>query len=76
MHGLLHLAVAGVIGLFVFLVCFIALLVYFLPSFVAHFRKAKSRWWITVLNLLFGWSFIGWVIVFVWAWKDGTNRKD
>ncbi|KAA6434866.1 superinfection immunity protein [Rufibacter glacialis] len=42
------------------LLCF-----YFLPS-VVGVRK-RNFWAIFAVNLFFGWSFIGWVIAFVWA---------
>ena len=39
--------------------------VYFLPSFVGrHKRNAQA---IAVLNLLLGWTIIGWIIALVWA---------
>lgn len=73
MHGLVHLLVAGTVGLFVFLFSLIALLVYLLPTWIAHFRGAKSRWWITILNVLFGWSLIGWIVCFIWSIKDAKT---
>jgi len=59
------------IELLVILVSVSALLVvgfiYFLPSFIAHKRKHHNRNAILVLNLLLGFSFIGWVISLSWA---------
>lgn len=40
---------------------------YFLPSIVAYFRKKKNYNAILVLNLLLGWTLIGWVIAMIWA---------
>jgi len=74
MHGILHLLVAGAVGLFVFLFSLIALLVYLLPTWIAHARGTKSRWWITTLNVLFGWSLIGWFVTLIWSWKDARLR--
>jgi len=49
------------IGLFI--------LIYLIPSLVAYARKVPSKFSITVLNVLLGWSLIGWVISLVWACK-------
>lgn len=46
------------------MVCFLAIL-YLLPSIIG-FNK-KSALGIFVLNLLLGWTYIGWVIALVWA---------
>lgn len=42
-------------------------LVYFLPSVVAYSRAHKNKVAIFFLNLLAGWTFIGWVAAFVWS---------
>lgn len=43
---------------------------YFLPSFIAYNRENKNVLAITVLNLLTGWTLIGWVLALVWALKN------
>jgi hypothetical protein len=45
------------------------LVLYFLPSIVG--RKKKNAQAIFVLNLLLGWTLLGWVIALIWA-----NTKD
>ena len=42
---------------------------YFLPAIVAHARKHPRAPAITLLNLLLGWSVIGWVVALIWALK-------
>ena len=45
---------------------------YFFPTLIAWgwFEKAKNNTMaIFVFNLLLGWTFIGWVISLVWAFK-------
>lgn len=49
--ALLLLAVAGVI--------------YFLPAYLG--RNKRNAWAIFALNLLLGWTFLGWVAALVWA---------
>ena len=41
---------------------------YFLPSIIA--RRKKDKLAIFALNLLAGWSLIGWIIALVWALRD------
>lgn len=46
--------------------------IYFLPSFAAKSRKHSKRQAIFVLNLLLGWTFIGWVAAAVWAYTENN----
>jgi Superinfection immunity protein len=39
----------------------------FLPTLVAKFRRHPNVFPIFLVNLFFGWSFVGWVIALVWA---------
>lgn len=43
---------------------------YFLPAIVAFARSKRDAGAILVLNLLLGWTAIGWVIALVWALKQ------
>jgi|SRR6185312_1958262 len=45
----------------------VGFLIYFAPALVAHSRKKRNFSAILVLNLLTGWTFLGWVIALVWA---------
>jgi Superinfection immunity protein/zinc-ribbon domain len=40
---------------------------YFLPTIVAARRQKKNLASIALVNILLGWSFIGWVVALVWA---------
>ena len=42
---------------------------YFLPSIVAFARSKRDAASILILNLLLGWTAIGWVIALVWSIK-------
>lgn len=41
--------------------------IYFLPGIVAHIRAHHQENAIVLLNLLLGWTLLGWVIALVWA---------
>jgi hypothetical protein len=40
---------------------------YFLPALIAGHRHLPERTAITMLNLFFGWTCIGWIIALIWA---------
>jgi hypothetical protein len=46
---------------------------YFLPSIIAHKKRNKSA--IVALNLLLGWTVLGWVIALVWALTSDPKVK-
>lgn len=46
-----------------------SLALYFLPTIIAVAGKRRNTLAIFLLNLLLGWTFIGWVIALVWAVK-------
>jgi hypothetical protein len=41
--------------------------VYFFPSAIAIDRRHRNRLAIAVLNLVGGWTLVGWVIALVWS---------
>ena len=63
--------VFGSIGLPELIVLFVVLgggiPVYFLPTIVAVSRKMKNIAPIVIVNLLLGWTVIGWIVAFWWA---------
>ncbi len=42
-----------------------ALAIYFLPTIVGSSKKNVAA--IFALNLFLGWTFLGWVVAFIWA---------
>lgn len=44
-----------------------AAVLYFLPTIIAAYKKHPSILWIFLINLFFGWTFIGWLIPVLWA---------
>lgn len=55
------------LAIFIFFIPGIAL--YFLPTIIAAARHKRSMLGIVLLNVLAGWSLIGWIIALVWAFS-------
>ena len=51
----------------------IGILIYGLPAIVARHRHHRQFLAILALNILLGWSFLGWVVAMVWACTDNTQ---
>ena len=45
----------------------IGFLAYFLPAVIAFLRGHHQRMAILVLNLLLGWTALGWIVALVWS---------
>lgn len=54
-------------GLFFIIVLVFGVFLYFLPAVVAAYRQKRNAGAIAVLNLLLGWTVLGWIIALVWA---------
>lgn len=68
-------AVAGIIAFLILLaIVLVGLTVYFLPTIIALFRHHHQWGAITVVNLFFGWTFIGWVLTLAWSVSAGRER--
>jgi hypothetical protein len=48
--------------------------IYLLPWFVAVRRDHHNRMAIGVLNLLVGWTILGWIIALIWAFTMPSQR--
>ena len=49
----------------ILVICFI--IIYFIPTYIAYRYEHKNAKAIFVLNLLLGWTWIGWVVALIWA---------
>lgn len=58
------------IGVGALVIGMLALLIYFLPAIVASKKDHPNSASIFVLNLLLGWTFVGWVAALVWAYSS------
>lgn len=54
---------------------FFVIVLYFLPWIEAYRRGHSKIEAIAVLNVLLGWTFIGWVIALVWACAENRKAK-
>ena len=48
--------------------------IYMIPALVARKRGHENALAITALNILAGWTLVGWIAAFVWA-CTGPNRR-
>ena len=62
-------------AIMVILLVAIALL-YMLPTLVAYGRDIPQRQTITIVNIVLGWTLIGWVIIFLWAMRAETQADE
>lgn len=48
---------------------------YMLPSIAALVRKQPNATGIIILNLLLGWTVLGWIAALIWAVQDVKEEK-
>lgn len=60
----------GMIGIFI-LSCLIFF--YFLPAYIAGVRRHRHFKAILLINILTGWTFLGWAAALVWSFVDEKN---
>jgi len=51
----------------------VILLAYFMPTVIALLSKKKNTLAILTLNLLLGWTVLGWIVALVWAVTKDSN---
>jgi len=54
----------GIVGLVLFI---LVVVLYFLPSIIAYKGDKKNKGAILALNIVAGWTFLGWVVAIVWS---------
>jgi RsiW-degrading membrane proteinase PrsW (M82 family) len=47
--------------------------IYFLPTMLALYRNCHATSWIVIVNVLLGWTIVGWFAVLGWA---ATGKAD
>lgn len=58
--------------MFEFSIVWLAL--YFVPSIVAIFKKMHNTGPVIVINLLLGWTFIGWIVALAMSVSQNKNK--
>jgi hypothetical protein len=61
----------NVVSIFVYSI--IGLWIYFLPALHALWKKRRNSGAIFALNLLLGWTAIGWIVALVWSLKNDSE---
>ncbi|MCL1885621.1 MAG: superinfection immunity protein [Dehalococcoidia bacterium] len=54
-------------SVFVIIISIISVVIYFLPTIIAVLRHHRNALAVFLVNLFFGWTFIGWVIALIWS---------
>lgn len=55
---------------------FIALAIYFIPVIIAYIRKHNNIIPITLLTILAGWTFFGWLAAVLWSLNSDVKEED
>jgi hypothetical protein len=57
---------------------FLVFTVYFVPTYIAFKRIIARRWLVMIVNLIAGWTIIGWIAAIIWACIDKrkTAKED
>lgn len=45
----------------------LSIIFYFIPAIIAYARRHKHREPIGILNLIFGWTGVGWIVCLIWS---------
>jgi len=45
----------------------LCVIIYMLPTLIAFARDIPRRHAVTVVNIVFGWTLVGWFVCFLWA---------
>ena len=61
------------------LASFVLMCVYLIPYYVGYYNKKRHENMIFWVNLLVGWTVVGWLAVLIWAFakdRDALESKD
>ena len=61
------LSTGGPLGVVIVLVSVLGLALYMLPTIIAVCRDHHQGGAIAIVNIFFGWTFIGWVVALAWS---------
>ena len=63
-------------GVFSLIFALFALSIYFVPTIIAFFNNSKNALGVFVINLMFGWTVLFWVVAFIWACASGREKPE
>jgi ATP-dependent Zn protease len=52
---------------FFIIILLLSIFVFFIPSIIAFNRQHRNRWVIFVINIVFGFTLLGWLVALIWA---------
>lgn len=52
-----------------------AVALYFAPAIIAVRRRVPNRWSVVVVNVLLGWTVVGWAVALAMAVRDRPARQ-
>ncbi len=55
---------------------FISLAIYFIPVIIAYVRKHNNILPITLMTIILGWTFFGWLAALLWALNSDIKKED
>lgn len=59
--------------LILLLVYLLSIALYYLPIIIAFKKRHNQKGYIVLINILFGWTIIGWIIALVWATRPAEK---
>ena len=51
-------------------------LIYFIPTIVSLVRNNTYKIYIIGINILLGWTLLGWIVCLIWSFVDKKNVKE
>jgi hypothetical protein len=49
------------------LLLLVAVVLYFLPTAIASVRKIEGQGMVAAINVILGWTLLGWLVALIWA---------
>ena len=55
---------------------FVSLILYFVPIIVAYVRRHNNILAISLLNIVLGWTFAGWLAALLWSLNSDIKQEE
>lgn len=53
----------------------VGIVLYVLPGCIASIREHRNKMAIWALNIILGWTFLGWVVSFIWSLTNPSKES-